>query len=431
MHDIKYIRNNPDEFHRKLKRRGINYSVNELIDLDTRRLEFSQNIDQMREIRNTVSKEVGRLKKEGEDVSESRLQMIELGDKIRSIESDLKDVQDEIQNRLIILPNLPSDITPDGLTEEHNEYIREWGEPLEYDFELRDHLAVGERLGMLDFKRGGRITGSGFPVWSGAGARLERALLNMMLDLHTVEHGYREMLTPFVATRQSMFGTGQIPKLEDDMYHIEKDDLFLLPTSEVTLVNLHAGEIIPESKLPVKYVAYSPCFRREAGAYGKTTRGFLRTHQFNKVEMVRFEKPDDSYKVLDELVRHAEEVLRKLELHYRVIRLCAGELSFSAAVCYDLEVWAPADGGRWLEVSSCSNCEDFQARRANIHYRPKEGGKAQFVHTLNGSGLATSRLMVALLETYQTEEGSLAVPPVLRPYMNDMTVITASGEDML
>ncbi|MCF7810649.1 serine--tRNA ligase [bacterium] len=430
MHDIKYIRNNPEEFQRKLKRRGVNFSIDNFLELDSKLLELTQNIDSMREIRNAVSKQVGQLKKEGKDVSLVRSQMIELGDKIKSAESDLKTVQDEIRDRLVILPNLPSDITPGGLTEKYNEFVRDWVESPQYDFELRDHLDVAERLGMLDFKRGGRITGSGFPVWSGAGARLERALLNLMLDLHVVEHGYKEMLTPFVATRDSMFGTGQIPKLEADMYHIEKDDLFLLPTSEVTLVNMHAGEIIPEAMLPVKYVAYSPCFRREAGAYGKTTRGFLRTHQFNKVEMVRFEKPDDSYRVLDELVSHAEEVLQKLDLHYRLVRLCAGELPFAAAVCYDLEVWAPADGGRWLEVSSCSNCEDFQARRANIRFRPKDGSKAQFVHTLNGSGLATSRLMVALLETYQTDEGSFAVPPVLRSYLNDMTVITASGEDV-
>jgi len=426
MHDIKYIRNNPEDFHHKLKRRGIDVDIDELLKLDAHRLELSQSIDNMRQTRNTVSKDVGRLMKAGEDVSEARSQMLELGEKLKSVESKLRDIEDQINSILILLPNLPADETPDGLTEKHNEFIRDWGEPPQYEFELRDHLDVAERLRMLDFKRGGRITGSGFPVWSGWGARLERALLNLMLDIQTEEHGYREMLTPFLATRQSMYGTGQIPKLEDDMYRIEKEDLFLLPTSEVTLVNLHAGEIIPGSRMPVKYVAYSPCFRREAGAYGKTTRGFLRTHQFNKVEMVRFEKPDDSYKVLDELLSHAEEVLRRLELHYRVVKLCAGELPFAAAVCYDLEVWSPADGGRWLEVSSCSNCEDFQARRANIRYRPDDGGKAQFVHTLNGSGLATSRLMVALLESYQTDEGSLAVPPALRSYMNGKTVITAS-----
>ncbi len=428
MHDIRYIRSHPEEFSRKLTRRGTDVNVDELLRLDVKRRETALNLDRMRELRNTVSKDIGGRKKAGDDITELREEMVTLGDSIKDTEAEFRTVEDQIRSELLPLPNIPADETPDGLTEENNAFVRDWGEPLRFDFELRDHLEIGERLGILDFKRGGKVTGSGFPVWSGAGALLERALLNFMLDLHTREHGYREMMTPFIANRSSMEGSGQIPKLEDDMYHIDKDDIFLLPTSEVTLINLHRDEIIPEAELPIKYAAYSPCFRREAGAYGHATRGFMRVHQFNKVEMVRFVKPDESYAALEELVTNAEEVLKQLELHYRIVKLCAGELSFAAAMCYDLEIWAPADGGRWLEVSSCSNCEDFQARRANIRFRPADGGKPEFVHTLNGSGLATSRLMVALLESCQTEEGSLAIPPVLRPYMNGTTVVTSLTE---
>ena len=293
------------------------------------------------------------------------------------------------------------------------------------DFAIQDHLDLAERIGLLDFARGAKIAGSGFPVWSGAGARLERALLNFFLDTQTQINGYREMMTPFVATRNSLQASGQIPRLESDMYHIEEDDIFLIPTSEVTLVNLHRGEILSEDVLPIKYTAYSPCFRREAGAYGSHTRGFQRVHQFNKVEMVRFERPEDSDAALEELVGDAESILKALELPYRVVRLCAGDMGFNAAACFDLEVWAPATG-KWLEVSSCSNCTDFQARRAGIKFRRRESGKTEFVHTLNGSGLATSRVMVALLELYQTGDGSLAIPTALRPYMNNETVITAS-----
>jgi len=423
MHDIKFIRQNPEEFLRQLGKRGEDAPIDRLLELDIERRDTVQRIDDMRQKRNSVSREIGVKKKAGEDVSEARSEMLELGEKLKRGEAGLRDIERQIYDELLVLPNLPSDKTPEGRKDTDNEIVRTWGQPPQFDHDIKDHLDVAERLEILDFKRGGKITGSGFPVWSGAGAGLERALLNFMLDLQTGEHGYREMMTPFVANRDSMLGSGQIPHLEDDMYHVEKDDLFLIPTSEVTLINLHRDEIIPGDSLPLKYTAYSSCFRREAGAYGKMTRGFMRTHQFNKIELVRFEKPEDSGEALEEMLAHAEEVLRRLDLHYRVVRLCAGELSFQAAECYDLEVWAPADGGRWLEVSSCSNCFDFQARRANIRFRPERGGRLEFVHTLNGSALATSRLMVALLETCQTEEGSLAVPPVLRPYMGGMTVI--------
>ena len=428
MHDIKYIRNHPQDFCAKLNKRGIDVNVNEILALDSERREIVRVLDRMREHRNTVSKDIGRLKKEGNDITAMREEMVQVGESIKNKEAEIRSIDQQIGDMLLLLPNLPADDTPAGVGEEDNETIRYWGDKPHFDFNLRDHLELGERLGILDFRRGGKVTGSGFPVWSGAGAALERALLNFMLDIQTHEHGYREMMTPFIANRESMQGSGQIPKLEDDMYRIDKDDIFLLPTSEVTLVNLHRDEIIAESDLPINYAAYSPCFRREAGAYGHSTRGFLRTHQFNKIELVSFINPDKSYEMLEVLTAHAEEVLRRLDLHYKVVRLCAGELSFAAAMCYDLEVWAPADGGRWLEVSSCSNCEAFQARRANIRYRPESGGKLEYLHTLNGSGLATSRLFVALLEAFQTEEGSIAVPPVLRPYMNGMTVITSAKE---
>jgi len=410
-------------------RRGVEVDVNELIDLDIQKRSLTTDLDIMRQRRNTVSRQIGKARKAGEDTDDLQLEMRQLGLNIKNGEDRERELNGQLTQQLLEYPNIPADSTPDGLTEKDNVVLRYWGEPQSFDFEPHDHLEIAQHLGILDFQRGGKITGSGFPVWSGACARLERALLNFMLDLQTREYGYREMMTPFLANRESMVGSGQIPKLEDDMYCCERDDLFLIPTSEVTLINLHRGEILNEEQLPVKYVAYSPCFRREAGAYGHLTRGFLRTHQFNKIEMVSFERPEDSQNVLEEMTAHAEEVLKRLELHYRVLRLCAGELSFNAAACYDLEVWAPSEGGKWLEVSSISNCEDFQARRSDIRFRPKGGSKTKYPHILNGSGVATSRLMVALLETYQTDEGSLAIPSVLRPYMNGQSVITAMVND--
>ena len=427
MHDIKEIRRDPDLFYREVGRRGYNVPIDELLELDNRKRELTNTFDQLRQRRNSVSKQIGQARKNDQDTDDLQIEMRRLGDELKQGEKDKKDISENIRQILLDIPNIPAEMTPDGLTEKDNVIIREWGPVQEYEFDPLDHLAIAERLNILDFMRGGKVTGSGFPVWVGDGALMERALLNFMLDLQTHEHGYTEMMTPFLANRHSMIGTGQIPHLEDDMYYCDRDDLFLIPTSEVTLINLHRDEILLEEQLPIKYAAYSPCFRREAGSWGHHTRGFLRTHQFNKVEMVRIEQPEHSYKVLEELLRHAEEVLRRLELRYRVVKLCAGELSFQAAACYDIEVWAPAEGGRWLEVSSCSNCEAFQAKRAGIRFRPKKGNKVQYVHTLNGSGLATSRLMVALLESWQTAEGSIAVPPVLRSYMGGKSVITSSG----
>ncbi len=423
MHNIKLIRNDPQLFRQKLLSRKVDVDVDRILDLDIQQRDLIGQLDQMRQERNRLSKRVGKERKEGQDTTELQSEIRELGTKLKEGEIEEKKFAAQIREILLDLPNIPSDTTPIGANETENVVISGWGDIPAFDFELKDHLSVAERLNILDFKRGGKITGSGFPVWSGAGAKLERALINFMLDLQAGEHGYREMLTPLLSNRESMLGTGQIPHLEDDMYYCEKDDLFLIPTSETMLVNLHRGEIIPEDYLPIKYAAYSPCFRREAGSWGKDTRGFQRTHQFNKIEMVRIERPENSQQALTEIIQHAEEVLKRLELPYRLIQLCTGDLPFQASTCYDLEVWAPADGGRWLEVSSCSDCDTFQARRASIRYRPKDG-KVDFVNTLNGSGLATSRVLVALIESNQTDEGSLAIPPVLRPYMNGMTVIT-------
>ncbi|MDP8228468.1 MAG: serine--tRNA ligase [Candidatus Electryoneaceae bacterium] len=425
MHSIKDIRQDPEEFRKQLLRRNETVDVDELLELDRKRRELTSQLDELRRMRNTVSKKIGGAKKSGQDTEDLQVKMRMLGEGLKVGEIEEKRLAEAIYQRLMAIPNIPDDSTPEGADSRENVVVAHWGEPPTFDFDLLDHLTLAEQLGILDFPRGGKITGSGFPVWSGAGALLERALLNFMLDIQTREHGYREMITPFLGNRESMIGSGQIPHLEDDMYHCDKDDLFLIPTSEVMLVNLHRGEILSEDQLPIRYTANSPCFRREAGSWGRDTRGFQRTHQFNKVEMVRLEKPEDAGEALEQLIRHAETILRRLDLHYRTVHLCGGDLPFQASTCYDLEVWAPADGGRWLEVSSCSNCGTFQAQRASIRYRPKTG-KTEYVHTLNGSGLATSRLMVALIETYQTEEQSFAIPPVLRPYMGGISAITVS-----
>ncbi len=427
MHDIKQIRQNPEKYLSALQRRGENHSLEKILELEKSRREIVARLDDMRANRNAVSKEIGTIRKGGGDASSIEQEMRSLGAEIQSNESNVREIEASVEEMLLNIPNVPSDSTPDGKDATSNVIVRSWGKPLKHEFVPFDHLDLAERLDILDFKRGGKIAGSGFPVWKGAGARLERSLINLFLDTQTGVHGYREMMTPFVASRESMRATGQIPRLEDDMYHSEKEDLFLIPTSEVTLVNLHRDEILKESDLPIRYTAYSPCFRREAGTYGKDTRGFLRVHQFNKVEMVRFEKPEDSYSALEEIVGHAEAILRLMELPYRVLRLCAGDMGFNAAACYDLEVWSSAIE-KWLEVSSCSNCEDFQARRASIKFRRNSTGKSEFVHTLNGSGLATSRVLVAILENYQTAEGSLIIPEVLRQYMGGKTIITSPGD---
>lgn len=423
MHDIREIRRNPDKFKQGLARRGINFHIEKLLALDEEKRALTKELDRLRHLRNEVSRQIGSARRRGEETTTLEEEMRRVGEDIKAGEERERHLEGELEKLLLMMPNLPAESTPDGLSSEENIIIKQVGELPTYDYAIKDHLSFGEEVGMLDFPRGARIAGSGFPLWKGWGARVERALINFLLDLHIREHGYKEVMTPFIANRASMVTTGQVPALEEDMYYINEDDLFLIPTSEVTLVNMHRGDTLPEEDLPLKYAAYSPCFRREAGAYGQATRGFLRVHQFNKVELVRFERPEDSYRALEELVSHAERPLERLGLTYRVVRLCAGDLGFASAATYDLEVWAPATG-RWLEVSSCSNCEDFQAKRGNIRYKPKKGGSPIYVHTLNGSGVATSRLIVALLETYQTDEGTWEIPSVLRPYLGGKTHIS-------
>jgi len=415
MLDIKKIRQDPEYFKRGLKTKNSGDKIDELLELDEQRRSIISQSDELKGLRNRVSSEIARLKKAKEDASGKISEMKQVGEKIKAFDDRIKTIDEQIHAIMITLPNLPHKSVKIGFSEKDNETVKEWGEKPQYDYPLKDHLDLAERLDILDFHRGAKISGSGFPVYKKAGARLERALINFMLDLHTQEHNYQEIFPPFLTSRDSAFGTGQLPKLEEDMYLDNADDLFLIPTAEVPVTNLHRDEIIPESQLPIHYAAYSACFRREAGSYGKDTRGLSRVHQFNKVEMVRFVHPETSYQAHEELLQDAEDVLQALNLHYRVVSLCTGDLSFAAAKCYDIEIWAPGSQ-KYFEVSSVSNFEDFQARRANIRYRRNSDGKVDFVHTLNGSGVATPRLMIAFLETYQTDEGTITIPEILQPY---------------
>ncbi len=422
MHDLKFLRDNLNLFEKGLKNKNTSLNLDEIVVLDNRRRELIKAGDQLKYERNQTSIEIGELKKKGQSATDKISQMQDVGLKIQNIETELQGIEQTLNQRLSFVPNLPHPSVQIGTDAQHNVEVRKWGKRKYFDFEPLDHLSLGEKLGILDFKRGAKLSGSGFPLYKGAGASLERALITFMLDRHVREHGYLEIFPPFLVSRQSMFGTGQLPKMEKDMYHCPEDDLFPIPTAEVPLTNIHRDEILMPNSLPIKYVAYSACFRREAGSYGKDTRGFLRVHQFNKVELVKFVMPDNSYDELESLVKDAESILQALDLEYRVVQLCTGDLSFAAAKCYDLEIYSPAEK-KYLEVSSCSNFEDFQARRTNIRFRDQQGNKVRFVHTLNGSGVATSRLMVALLETYQTPSGSVIIPDVLRSYMHGSTEI--------
>jgi len=345
-----------------------------------------------------------------------------LGDELKREEEELKKVEDELEFKLSLIPNIPHESVPFGVDDTENVVVKRWGDIPEFSFEPKPHWEIGEALGILDFERAGKITGSRFVVYWNEGALLERALINFMLDLHIKKHGYKEVLPPFIVNERALFGTGQLPKFKIDLFKLEEWDYYLVPTAEVPVTNLHQDEILPEEVLPLYYVAYTPCFRSEAGSYGKDVRGIIRQHQFNKVELVKFTTPETSYEELESLLLDAEEVLQLLELPYRVVVLCTGDLGFAAAKTYDIEVWAPGQN-RFVEISSCSNFEDFQARRANIRYRPKGGGKPRFVHTLNGSGLAIGRTVMAILENYQQEDGSVVIPKVLRPYMGGLEII--------
>jgi len=420
MLDLRLVRENTEAVQAGLARRGVTFDLTEFLALDARRRAAQQEIESLRRKRNEVSEEIGRLKKDGQRAEDKVAEMRAVGDQIASLENSTREVEESQRNILLTIPNLPHASVPDGKDENDNREIRRWspegGEPPKFSFEPKPHWDIAEFLDIIDFDRAAKITGARFALYKGQGAQLERALINFMLDLHTTEHGYLEVLPPFMVNKTSMTATGQLPKFEEELFKVENGTYYLIPTAEVPVTNIHQEEILPEEKLPVLYTAYTPCFRREAGSYGKDTRGLIRQHQFNKVELVKFARPDTSYDELEKLTGNAEEVLKRLGLSYRVIVLCTGDMGFSAAKTYDIEVWLPAQN-KYREISSCSNFEDFQARRGNIRYRPKGSKKTEFVHTLNGSGLAVGRTVVAILENFQQPDGSVVIPEVLRPYM--------------
>ena len=415
MLDLKFIRENVDVVREAIKNKREKADVDALINLDVERREIIGKVEASRAEQNRVTNQIADMKKNKQDATDIIAEMKNLSADIKALNDRLREVEKEIHDIQIWIPNIPHPSCPVG-GEDQNELVRTWGEIPELDFKPLPHHEIAEKLNIIDFARASRISGSFFVGYRGLGAKLERALINFMIDLHVEKHGYTEVSTPFVTKRDAMFGTGQLPKLEEDMYHITNDDLFLIPTAEVPVTNLHREEVISGDNLPIYYTAYTPCFRREAGAYGKDTRGLMRIHQFDKVEMVKFVKPETSYEELELLLQNAEEVLQLLELPYRVLTLATGDLSFAAAKCYDIEVWAQGLE-KWLEVSSCSNFQDFQARRANIRMRRQKGEKLEYVHTLNGSGLALPRTVIAILENYQTDEGTVIVPKVLRKYL--------------
>ena len=430
MLDLRFVRENAELVTAGLARRGIRLDLTEFLALDARRRTAQQEIETLRRRRNEVSEEIGRLKKAGQPAEDKVAEMRAEGDQIAALENSTREVEESQRNILLTIPNLPHASVPDGKDENDNKEIRRWspsgGEPPQFSFEPKPHWDLAEYLDIIDFDRAAKITGARFALYKGMGARLERALISFMLDLHTTEHGYLEVLPPFMVNKASMTATGQLPKFEEELFRVENGTYYLIPTAEVPVTNIHRDEILSEENLPVLYTAYTPCFRREAGSYGKDTRGLIRQHQFNKVELVKFSKPEDSYDELEKLTRNAEEVLQRLGLAYRVIVLCTGDMGFSAAKTYDIEVWLPAQN-RYREISSCSNFEDFQARRGNIRYKPKGGKKTELVHTLNGSGLAVGRTVVAILENFQQSDGSVLIPEALRPYMGGADRIVRRG----
>lgn len=422
MLDIRRIRNNSQEVIEALKKRNGNFPIERVVELDEKRRDILVKVEEMKAKQNQVSKEIPKLKKEGKDVSEVFAEMKDLSEKVKELDVEVKNIDEELRNTLLQIPNTPHKSVIEGKSDEDNVEIRKWGEPRDFSFTPKAHWDLGTDLNILDFERASKITGARFTLFKGKGAKLERALINFMVDLHTEEHGYSEMSTPFMVNRDSMIGTGQLPKFEEDMFHLPSKDYFLVPTAEVPLTNLLRDEIIEEDKLPIYYTAYTPCFRQEAGSAGRDTRGLIRNHQFDKVELVKFAHPDNSYEELEKLTLDAEEVLKRLGIPYRVVMLSTGDLGFSSAKTYDIEVWMPSYE-RYVEISSCSNFEDFQARRANLRFRREETGKVEYLHTLNGSGLAVGRTLAAILENYQEEDGSIRVPEALRPYFKDVTKI--------
>jgi seryl-tRNA synthetase len=419
MLDVKLLREDLMRVKERMSTRGTEIDWDEFVLLDRERRDAVSNLERLKEQKNRLSGEIGKLKKTGADASALMREVETLNAAIRDGEAPLADVEKRFEALMLRLPNLPHPAVTVGGGPEDNREIRRWGEPPQFDFAPKNHWDIGEELGILDFARAAKLSGARFALYRGAGAQLERALINFMLDLHTREHGYKEILPPFLVTREVMTGTGQLPKFEEELFRVSDPEFFLIPTAEVPLTNIHREEMLEREDLPIRYVAYTPCFRREAGSHGQDVRGLIRQHQFNKVELVKFTEPETSYDELETLLNDAEQVLRRLELPYRVVELCTGDLGFAAAKTYDLEVWL-AGQQRYREISSCSNFEDFQARRAQIRYRKEKRGKPILVHTLNGSGLAIGRTLVAVLENYQQKDGTVAVPNALRPYMNGL-----------
>ncbi len=421
MLDLGFIRTHSATVAGALEGRDSRVDIDAMLRRDAERRELIQRVEALQAERNETSKRIGQLKRAGEDASEIMARMRQVGDETKQLKSARKAIDEEIRARLLEIPNLPHESVPAGADESANRLERTWGDPRQFDFEVRDHVDLGEALGILDFARAAKISGARFSVQFGLGARLERALAAFMIDLHC-EHGYTEALTPYLVTPATMQGTGQLPKFAEDAFYVEKDELYLIPTSEVPLVNLHGGETLEAADLPVRYCSYTPCFRREAGSYGRDTRGLIRMHQFNKVEIVWISDADSSWEALEAITADAERVLQGLELPYRVMTLSRGDMGFAAAKTFDLEVWLPSQE-TYREISSCSNCTDFQARRAAIRYRPEGGGKTRLAHTLNGSGVAVGRALVALLENHQRADGSVRIPDALRPYLNGLESI--------
>ena len=425
MLDLKFVRSNLDNIREMLKKRQYDLDISRFEDLDQERRKRLTVLEELRHRRNQVSDKIAAMKKNGEDASAVISEMKELSSDIKDKEKDLPRFVEELNELLMFIPNMPHESVVAGRDENDNPVIRTWGETTKRDFEPLSHWEIGEKLGILDFSRAAKLSGSRFALYRGMGARLERALINFMLDIHTKEHGYIEILPPFMVNSASMTGTGQLPKFEEDLFKIKDWDLYLVPTAEVPVTNIHREEILSEEALPIYYVAYTPCFRSEAGSYGKDTRGLIRQHQFNKVELVKFTRPQESYDELEKLTLNAEEILKRLGVPYRVVSLCTGDLGFSASKTYDIEAWLPGQN-LYREISSCSNFEDFQARRAEIRFKGKGSSGTELVHTLNGSGLAVGRTVVAILENYQQADGSVAIPEQLKPYMGGVDYITGA-----
>jgi seryl-tRNA synthetase len=419
MLDVKLLRDDLARVKERMATRGAEINWDEFVSLDRERRDALANIERLKEKKNRLSGEIGTLKKRGGDAAVLMREAEEVSEAIRQGEKPVAEIEARFERFMLRLPNLPHPGVTIGKSPDDNKEVRRWGEPPKFDFPVKSHWDIGEELGILDFTRGAKLAGARFTLYKGAGARLERALINFMLDLHTGERGYKEMLPPALVNRAALTGTGQLPKFEEDLFRIESPEYFLIPTAEVPLTNVHREEMLEREQLPIKYVAYTPCFRREAGSYGQDVRGLIRQHQFNKVELVKLSEPETSYDELETMTLDAEEVLKRLKLPYRVVELCTGDMGFASAKTYDLEVWLPGQN-TYREISSCSNCEDFQARRAQIRYRKEKKGRPIFVHTLNGSGLAVGRTLVAVLENYQQKDGSVDIPEVLRPYMGGL-----------